>query len=65
MRVQCCVCKKVKKNGAWREVPKTIGTEPVSHSYCPACLSEAEAAFRAERTNFVLAARHSLRMANT
>jgi len=60
MRVQCCVCKKVKNGGTWREAPEAQLADLASHSYCPVCLAEAERNIRAERTEFLMAAQRRL-----
>jgi hypothetical protein len=41
MKVQCCVCKKVRKGKHWVAVPELQITEHVSHGYCPACAAQA------------------------
>ncbi|MCF6285564.1 MAG: hypothetical protein L3K26_10290 [Candidatus Hydrogenedentes bacterium] len=48
MTVQCCVCKKVKVDEAW----KTTGIDhprEVSHTYCPTCFTMAQATMATER----------------
>lgn len=39
MTIQCCKCKRLRNGQEWTE---TVGSleGPVSHSYCPACLTE-------------------------
>lgn len=36
MVVQCCKCKKVRRNGAWEPAAQTL-EGPVTHTYCPPC----------------------------
>jgi hypothetical protein len=48
MKVQCCVCKKVRTEGSWETVPGPFtGGEPISHGYCPVCADAAFAELRA------------------
>lgn len=37
MVVQCCVCKRVRVDGAWAPPVQPIDPDEVSHAYCPAC----------------------------
>ena len=64
MLVQCCVCKKVKSNASWDKAPESDTSAHMSHSYCPACLADAERAIRAERTSALIAAQLSLSAAS-
>ena len=42
MLVQCCVCKRVRKGGAWVKMrPPPDREGGVSHGYCPACAAKA------------------------
>ena len=42
MVVQCCVCKKIRKNDAWIMAAPTTHREAVtSHGYCPNCAKDA------------------------
>ncbi len=48
MKVQCCVCKKIRIDGVWTApTVSQIGKEQVSHGYCPACADDAFAELRA------------------
>lgn len=48
--VQCCVCKKILKNGEWVEMEVSKGTS-VSHTYCPPCLNRAIKEIKEERAS--------------
>ncbi len=38
MIIQCCVCKKVRRDGVWVKADsQELQDSQVSHSYCPAC----------------------------
>ncbi len=51
MTVQCCKCKRIRQDGRWQ--PTSAATEtPASHTYCPACLLEANVAIFNERASF-------------
>ncbi|MBN2307414.1 MAG: hypothetical protein JXR94_00495 [Candidatus Hydrogenedentes bacterium] len=42
MIVQCCVCKKVRKDGHWVELRTPLRKGAfVSHGYCPVCAAKA------------------------
>ena len=42
MKVQCCVCKKVREGGQWDYPAQALPSElEVSHGYCPECAAEA------------------------
>ena len=42
MRVQCCVCKKVRRGATWiRVTESTLSGARVSHGYCPKCAKQA------------------------
>lgn len=60
MVIQCCVCKKVRVNGHWREVPTQRIKDLVSHGYCPRCAEEAFAEIRQMRADTPLQAVRSL-----
>lgn len=47
MKVQCCVCKRVKEDGLWGNAMELPRRE-VSHTYCPKCLEDATAEMHAE-----------------
>jgi len=47
MKQQCCVCKKLRQENEWIRSKEPI-TEKLSHTYCPACLSQTVRAMRAE-----------------
>lgn len=52
MHVQCCVCKKFKKNEEWMETPshsQEFREAKISHTYCPHCLSQAMEEIKRER----------------
>ena len=47
MRVQCCVCKKLREGHQWVEPDVPIRPdEDVSHGYCPICAAHAFAQIR-------------------
>ena len=48
MTVQCCVCKKVKVEESWT-ITGIDRPKDVSHTYCPVCLRQSQAAMAAER----------------
>lgn len=54
MTVQCCVCKKVKAEDAWKHETLDRPAE-VSHTYCPVCLKRSQTAMREERMQADLA----------
>lgn len=63
MKVQCCVCKKVRDEVGWvTPEPGALQGQPVSHGYCPSCLDEAHREIRAMRYGLLgrppLAANH-------
>lgn len=42
MKVQCCVCQRVRTPEGWAETPKPKAIrEHVSHGYCPQCAAKA------------------------
>jgi len=42
MLTQCCVCKKIRENNKWVDVPDYIVADAsVSHGYCPDCARDA------------------------
>jgi len=47
MTKQCCVCKKVERDGAWKRQRDLILSN-VSHTYCPVCLAATMQSMRAE-----------------
>lgn len=48
MTIQCCVCKKVRREERWtRATQKELRDEAVSHGYCPSCAKKAFAEIRA------------------
>ncbi|MFM1921502.1 MAG: hypothetical protein RLZZ303_3136 [Candidatus Hydrogenedentota bacterium] len=50
MKVQCCVCNKVRDQDQWLPPqPETAPAESVSHGYCPQCLEQAHREIRALR----------------
>ena len=52
MKVQCCVCRKVRTDGKWETVHGPIaGEEPISHGYCPVCADAAFAELRAHHAS--------------
>lgn len=39
LRVECCVCRKVRIDSLWvREDPDSSRQKDTSHTYCPSCL---------------------------
>lgn len=48
MIVQCCVCRRVRENGAWVAPPESANDE-ISHGYCPACSERIFAEIRERR----------------
>lgn len=54
MVIQCCVCKKVRVQGYWRDVPLQHIEDQVSHGYCPRCAEAAFAEIRAIRDDATL-----------
>lgn len=50
MKVQCCVCKKVRDESGWVNTESgALQGQAVSHGYCPSCLEEAHREIRAMR----------------
>lgn len=49
MTLQCCKCRKLKEKDSWTHGELHTATE-VSHTYCPACLTEALEEIRESRT---------------
>ncbi len=41
MKIQCCVCKKVREQNVWTH-QILWSPQNVSHTYCPDCLQEAK-----------------------
>ncbi len=41
MTIQCCKCKRVRLDNAWRR-PSGALSGAITHSYCPVCLTEAQ-----------------------
>ena len=60
MVIQCCVCKKVRVNGQWRDVSIRRIEDMVSHGYCPRCAEAAFAEIRQIRTSAPVKAVQSL-----
>ena len=49
MKVQCCVCKRVRKDGRWvRESREDLRAESTSHGYCPRCADKVLQEIRAQ-----------------
>ena len=46
MTIKCCVCNLERVGGEWKRGGET--QDPVSHTYCPACLDASLSACRAE-----------------
>mgnify|MGYP006300070543 CR=1 FL=1 len=45
MKVQCCVCKRVREDGKW--ISRNLdASDSISHTYCPACLEASMADMR-------------------
>ncbi len=56
MKVQCCVCKRTKRDGTWQ--PALHIDNEASHTYCPDCSRKALAEIKAfKRTRRPRAAR--------
>lgn len=52
MVVQCCVCKRVYLEGSWEDAADDCDIQgTASHGYCPSCLEDAYAEFRALQCN--------------
>lgn len=49
MKIQCCVCRKVRGRSGWVDARQAAELEPVSHGYCPACLAQAYKKIRATK----------------
>lgn len=50
MKVQCCVCNKMREGEQWvNPEPAILASESVSHGYCPSCLEQAHREIRALR----------------
>ncbi len=48
MTIQCCVCKKVRVEDAWKRQAAPPEAE-VSHTYCPACRDRTMNTLKAEQ----------------
>ena len=49
MQVQCCVCKRVRKEGRWERLKRREALQgEVSHGYCPRCASKVLEELRAQ-----------------
>jgi hypothetical protein len=49
MQVQCCVCKRVRKEDRWVRANRAEALNPsVSHGYCPRCASKVLEDIRAQ-----------------
>lgn len=54
MKVQCCVCGKIREGERWRfALYSELTSSPVSSGYCPACAEKAMLAMRQERMDEV------------
>lgn len=42
MRLQCCVCKKMREKDGWfAPSPVALHDDAISHGYCPSCATDA------------------------
>lgn len=56
MLVQCCVCKKVREAGRWKESSDIdIGDRDFSHGYCPPCAAQVFAEIRNRHKDEIVA----------
>lgn len=49
MKVQCCVCNKIREDGQWVAAAPVTQDDAVSHGYCPTCLEQAHREIRSLR----------------